>query len=453
MRRRKSASSYAYTDGIVHGWVGQIEAPDAPLLNAATATITPNYGIAAYRGKTLLQVTNNGKVWSYALRPMLTPSPGGNGYAVKFAHNFLPERCKYFSAPPLARLESAYRAPLEWARRDMAKRAKLAGDTPGALLFDCAYDIEAQPDATIKLVGPCGPITYTGITRKIGSYTLEQLHEIVAKSVADCAGIWTWRSAGMPPWKPSGLEVMLHTGKQALGLAFAPGTGRDTNKRVISLNKVLLEQYDAHSIWRVTVHELCHHYRDEVFARGEVDPAERDTLLQTVKAYIADKGFRAASQWSKILGTHDATFVRELGRVDPKIKENLITGMVFTEYADQSLVAEVTAKREARKAAAASKIVWSVADGRLYLDYVRSARHVSVWWMPLIAGRWKPARETMSNGQMRALMQRLGPEWAKTAVTYSDSWPSYWTRPDTLGAAVPYLEHNLGLFLGEFKPT
>jgi hypothetical protein len=449
-KRRKTATAYIYNDGIVYGWVGRIPKPDAPLLNQAMAVV-PSWS-TNYREQAVLHVTSNGKVWSYVVRPLVVIIPGSTSEQadIKYAASYVPKDSKHSSAPPLANLEAAYRAPFEWAKRDMAKRAKLPGDNPNALMFGCAYEQEAPQDAVIRLPGPCGPITYTGITRKVGAYTLEALHAILVKSVADCIAVWTWRSAGNPAWKPTGLEVMLHDGRRALGLAFAPGSGRETNKRTISLNKVLLEKYDAHSIWRVVVHEICHHYRDEAFGGNEVEPAERDTLLQTVKAHIAAQslGHRAVAQWEQVLRTHDATFVRELGRVDPKITENLITGMVFTEYVDQSLVAELAAKRAARKV---KPVSWSPSDGRIYMDRLKSTGRFSVWWLPLTTGAWKAAREGLNNPQMRQMIARLGPEWASTKVTYSGTWPSSWSAPDTLGGLAPLLEHNLGMFLGEIK--
>lgn len=433
-----------YNDGIVYGWVGVIPRPTSPVLWHAANGQWPAWA-ERYRDQSILQVTNNGMVWSYVLRPVVV------GQDMKFPASYVPRDSQYHvKAPGLSRLEAKYRTPLDWAKRDIAKREKLGAGDAGVLMYDCAYDIEAPKDLGNKLPGPCGPITYTGIANKVGAYTLEQLHEITAKAVTDCTAVWKWRSAEFPVWKPSNLEVMLHDGARALGLAFAPGTGAKLNKRTISLNKKLLTQYDAHSIWRVIVHELCHHYRDEVFSSREVEPAEREVLLQSVKAYLADKSASAVVQMQKVLGTHDATFVRELGKVDPKIKENMVTGLIFTEYADQSLVAEMLAKREGRKAKLLSKVSWDPTAGRLYFDRLKDGTF-NVWWMPLAEGQWKPVREKLNNPQMRQLMARLGPDGGKTKVTYSKSWPSFWSTPDTLEKAVPYLEHNLGMFLGEIK--
>jgi hypothetical protein len=444
-----------YGDGIVCGWVGIIPRPKAPLFDQAAATALDKGATWAIKfiDFSVLQVTNNGMVWSYVLRPMLVMSgqdidvAGARHWDVKFPGSYVSRDAQnQYRAPAVSKLEARFRAPLEWAKRDIAKRSKLAASDPGALMYDCAYNVEAPKDLGNKLPGPCGPITYTGIANKVGAYTLAQLHEITAKAVSDCIAVWKWRSAESPVWKPSNLEVMLHSGKVALGLAFAPGTGAKLNKRTISLNKILLAQYDAHSIWRVIVHELCHHYRDEVFAGHEVDPVEREVLLQAVKAYLVNKGSRAAVLMQKTLGTHDATFVRELGKVDPKIKENAVSGMIFTEYADQSLVAEGQAKRVALKQKLASKVSWDPTAGRVYLDYLKKGRF-NVWWMPLAKGQWKPVRERLNGRTIMELMKQLGPNWGSAKVTYSPTWPSYWTQPDTLEKAVPYLEHNIGIFI------
>jgi len=455
MKRR--SSTYIWTDGIVHGFLGYIPTPDAPLIKQSLASLDEFEGrvsyIQPYKSKCILSVTSNGKVWSYAVRSMIAPETisigvheGKRSYGIKFSGNYLPRDSKYTAIRSLSSLTSEYRAPLEWAKKDISRRAKLPASDPNALQLLVAYDTPAPENAVIKLAGPFGPITYSGYGKKVGHYTMEQIHQICSKGVADGSAVWTWRSAGNPVWKPSFLEIMLHSGKAALGLAYAPGTGKTTNKRTISLNKKLFELYDAHSIWRVVVHEICHHYRDEVFARNEVEPQEQAALLQAIKADMTTSR-RSGIWWHNVLSTHDATFVRELGRVDSKIKDNAISGLLFTEYADPSLVAEVAAKKAARLAAK-KPVQMDVAKGRLYVD--RMKRGVVLWWLPLTKGDWNATdgKMTLTNPGFNHFINRLGDQWGRVRVTYSKEFDDYyrgWSRHDTLEQfALMILENNIG---------
>jgi hypothetical protein len=457
--RRHHGNQAIWTDGIVHGFVGYINTPDASLVKQRTEQLVEQYTAARqmhirdYLHTCVIRVTSNGKVWSYAISLMVVPyiidTPGQNqgkpGFNIRFANHYIPRDARSQGVRSLSSITSEYRPAIEWARKDIARRAKLPTTDPGALQLDVAYDVEAPQSAvSVKIPGPTGPITYTGFGAKVGHYTLAQIHEICVKSVADCIAIWAWQSAGAPPWRPSGLEVMLHSGKSALGLAFAPGTGRDTNKRTISLNATLFKLYDAHSIWRVVVHELCHHYRDEAFAKHEINPKERDELLAAIKSNMASSR-RTGAWWNRLLGSHDATFVRELGRVDPKVKENAWSGLVFIEYADPSLVAEVAAKKASRQAAV-KPILWDPTKGRLYAVRTRTAG-LSLWWIPLEKGMWRPAKWRLGDNRLDWMINLFGSGWEQVRVTYSTSeneWYYGYTKPDNLEDFARVLEQKMG---------
>ena len=464
MKRR--SSTYIWTDGIVHGFLGYIPTPDAPLIKQSLASLDEFEGrvsyIQPYKSKCILSVTSNGKVWSYAVRSMITPETisigvhaGKRSYGIQFSGTYLPRDSKYTAIRSLSTLTSEYRPAVEWARKDIAKRAKLPATDPGALQLDVAYDTEAPQEATIRLPGPFGQITYTGYSKKVGHYTLDQIHDICVRAVTDSSAVWSKRGkqhpahqaapyASDPRWIPLNLEVMLHSGKAALGLAFAPGSGRETNKRTISLNKKLFELYDANATWRVVVHELCHHYRDEEFWKDEVAPAEQASLLAAIKSHMATSP-RSGMWWHNVLSTHDATFVRELGRVDPKVKESAYSGLLFTEYTDPSLVAEVAAKKAAR-AAAQKPAEWNPLKGRLYFDRLKGGRENTMWWIPLEKGGWRPVRMRLDNPTMYRVIRELGPDWAQTRCTYSDNWYAGWNHPETLGETAKLFSEVLGMY-------
>lgn len=452
MSRR--GQQYVWTDGIVRGFVGYVQTPDAPLVKQIVEDYKARGAWQDYLTKCIIRVTSNGKVWSYALVTMTFPSErsvaGRPSFNMHFANHYIPKDAKAQAVRALSTVTSEYRPAVEWARKDIARRSRLPADDPGALQLMVGYDTEAPEEAVVRFPGPFGPITYSGFGKKVGHYTMEQIHEICAKAVADGSAVWAWRTSPPTTWKPSGLEIMLHGGSAALGLAFAPGTGKDTNKRTVSLNKKLFEFYDAHATWRVMVHELCHHYRDETFAKNEVEPQEREALLAAIRADLA-KSPRGGMWWHNILSTHDATFVRELGRVDPKIKESAISGILFTEYADPSLVAEVAKKKELRRQAA-KPIIWDGTQGRLYVD--RTKTHFSLWWIPLTKGDWKPAKlgTSMVSGSINHFIEHIGAGWEQVRVTYSDTYHAGWSRPETLGQFAPLMEHNMGFFIKALHP-
>lgn len=424
-----------YTDGCVFGVLEGIKAPAAPLLQQRIAENVRIVGRIWGPDIVALQVTNNSQVWSYAIRPgHVVPesaTPQSRRITMKYLTDYIPPHMPYKRVESRKALLSGYREPHLWALSDMAKRAKLPAADPNALQFNVAYERPAPAETGKKLQGPRGPIQYTGYEHLPESFPIERLHAILSKAVTACEAVWTWQSAGYPPWQPSRLEVMHHAGNRAMGLAYAPGSGKDpARKRVISLNARLFQFYDDHAIWRVVVHELCHHYRDEVFTSRDVDPDTANRLRQAIVAY------RSAGKRldDRVLGTHDSVFIRELGRVDAKVPEDPVGGLVFTEYADPSLIAEITGRKTARAAKQAAAVSRVPTDGRVYINR-RKDGYFTVYWMPLQKGRWKPPSMTLSLTTYRDFITKLGgPEAsAQVPVTYSETWPVHYTRPQNLG--------------------
>lgn len=453
-----------YTDGIVHGFVEVIKPPAAAsvVTSALRAMNEAFLGHAVPEidrcyNKVVLHATTNGKTWSYALQPHYQAAPSSLKWIsarLYVPKDLLPSLRAYRSRTSLG---NPYRELVEWAIKDMAKRAKIDPGQPGALQMGVAYDREAPAEVGAHRQGPCGPITYTGYKATTGKYTLDDIHAIVADAIVAGTAVWAWQG-DRGTWKPSNLEVMLHSGKQAMGLAFAPGTGHERNKRTISLNEILFRLYDRESIWRVVIHELCHHYRDEVFAPRDTDLATAERLRQAVAEHSA-KGYRIKVE---TLGTHDSVFVRELARVDPKVAADPYAGICFNEYADPSLVADAKAASEAKTAKREAAIDWRPEAGRLWVNRLKDGTF-SLYWISLAEGGFKVKIGLLGNAVMTQFINKLGagaggdsaPDMPQrvmnTAVTYSETWPIHWSKPDKLFGFIQFCDNTLGLVIMRSK--
>jgi hypothetical protein len=453
----------AYTDGIVYGYAEAIKPPSTAFLvhQAMRNEVAEWLGISrsgygtipAPYDKVVLHATSNGKTWSYALRPNYKVQEYELNWLMPGAH-YCPKTGTRKAFNSRATTENPWHDLVAWAFKDMAARARKHPTDAGALQMDVAYECEAPTEVGKKLTGPCGPITYTGYSARVGHYDIEDIHDIVTKAVTDALPHWSWQG-DRGPWKPTNLEVMMHGGKKTLGLAFAPGTGRERNKRTISLNELMFKLYSAEAIWRVVVHELCHHYRDEVFAPRDTDLATAERLRQSVAAHQA-KGMRFITE---TLGTHDSIFVRELAKVDKKVDADPYAGICFNEYADASLVADAKAAAEAKMA----KIDWRPEAGRIWIDRLKTGQF-SMWWVELSGGKHKVGM--LSNATMNALIVRIhgaaaagaAPDNASaqrtmaTVVTLSDTWPFITNRPSTLIELMQLCEQRYGLKFNGEKP-
>lgn len=335
-----------YTDGIVSGGVIEVDPAKLPHLPPGPATI--------YKAKYLLHATTNGQTWSYELRQGWTVT---DERSTRYHHpsDLVPTMAKqHRGLDLLPEVEDL----LAWALKDAVKRR-------APCLAPYAVAAEQVVKAT-KLPGPRGPITYFGYGKKVGAYTLQQIHDIIAKAVADCSDTWKWANGG--PWIPSNLQVKIHTGKTAMGLAFNPGSGIDLNKRIISLNKLAFIQHDAKSIWRLVVHELCHHYRDEALPQQDFTDDDAKAMRSQIQTRLLQG--RSIAKAMVVLNTHDIRFVRALGQVDPIVAATPIEACWFSEYVDKSVVAVVEQQKG---------VQWSAGAGKLVLKF--SAKKVSVAWV------------------------------------------------------------------------
>ena len=457
MKASRGHLPQTFTDGIVSVYAEVIKPPahakliiDAMLQTESSLAGIPVTAVSSYHNGVIMQASTNGKTWSYAIRPYFyhNTSKPGRWVGYKAPSSYLPEGGTRRGHQNRSHLESPFRDLVDWAFKDMAKRAKLPAGDPGALQFNVAYDREAPQEVGKRLPGPYGPITYTGYGAKVGAYTLDEIHGTVCNVLTAIADQWFWQITTPTKWRPNNLEIMLHSGQKTLGLAFAPGTGRERNKRTISLNEKLFKLYDMTAVWRVVIHELCHHYRDEAFSPRDVDLATAERLRQSITARVS-KGFKVNHD---VLNTHDSVFIRELAKVDPKVVDDPYSGIYFVEYADPSLVADAKAAKEKREA----RIDWNPAAGRVWINRLKDGTF-SVYWTSLTDGGFKHKVGPLNDPTMRGLIDRLGkgaggpdnPQMAmqvlSAAVTYSDRWPSSWDSHPTLLGLVEFLEKRLGL--------
>lgn len=165
------------------------------------------------------------------------------------------------------------------------------------LRYDMAGEAAKMDFATLKLpkgsVHVRNGISYEGYTaRFLKAHSLRTITDLVEKSVVLCKQAWNW--------EPVNLRVLTHTRGNAMGIAYAPGKGVHR----ISLASSLVNKYDEMSIFRVILHELCHHYREERFPR----PA----------------GYTTGD-------AHDKYFCDALSLVDPVVKEQPESCRIFTD--------------------------------------------------------------------------------------------------------------------------
>ena len=178
------------------------------------------------------------------------------------------------------------------------------------------------------------------------------------RAVARCERAWGW--------SPTNLTVALHDGDRSFGIARSPGDGPRVGMTVVSLSCRLLAEYDAKSVVRVLVHELCHHYREESFRRT------RDTHRR---------------------GGHDAVFCEALAEADPK-------------SGGPHRCRKFTDERSPREEN--PSVSWSPRDGALALARVRG-RGQMLFWRPRRRGAWDPVDFLLTDGELYDLARRFSP--------------------------------------------
>ena len=253
-----------------------------------------------------------------------------------------------------AYVHEEYRNLLEWARKVATPQS------PNVITASRSMHPDAIRDVPCPLIGR---FRLTGWQRveKASAHTANALAQIVGDAVAVCAKAWGG-------WKPDGLTVSFHSSRKAMGLAYAPGNG----DRRISLNERLLTSYDAISIARVVLHELCHH------AREEQQPRERF------------KGYNS----------HDPLFCSMLVLVDAELAANPKRCRFFVDEQDDGVVAA---------SSAAKGIVYAAGVGLLRIG-VSPNRKMRMRWEPIGTSKWRPSWEPFTSVNFLSMLRRFVPD-------------------------------------------
>lgn len=344
-------------------------------------------------------VTNNGEVWSgrvfelngtyedltvemvHEARALVGLSDKPEFSAKEFSSNA--------SSPP------EWRLPVEWAKKVVTEPGK-------------TYATEAAKTASSSTFPRSlghGDIMYTGfeLYKKRSAHKLEDLHGVIDDAVAACARAWSWEA--------SGLEVKFHDTAHSYGLAYEPGVGASTGVRKISLNAKLISAYDKKSIWRVVVHELCHHFREERWPR------------------VIDRRHEK----------HDTIFCRELARVDEAVRADIANNCAFfDDDADASIVAAMPKKVRVKE-----PVSWAPAAGKLIFDNYVSGK-LRLEWSPNKAAGFKWPKEVfaISGESLVAVAKRFTPEEWRSVRVETPLWILPGTPPTSLAELIRYMLSN-----------
>jgi predicted SprT family Zn-dependent metalloprotease len=218
------------------------------------------------------------------------------------------------------------------------------------------FYVELAPGEVRKQNG----VTYEGYTNRVLKvHSFDVLSRLVDQAQKLCADSWGWKAQDM--------RVMLHGSGNAMGMAYSPGKGIHR----ISLHSKLLKEYDEMSIFRVILHELCHHYRNERFPLS--------------------------------LRSHDEVFCRELAKVDPVVAQDTEK---CTFFKDEEWEGSVVVQAKKEKAAALSKpSTYDPAQGFLQVRVLKSGQ-LRLDWLPYDGGFTRKAIP-VSDHHMRELFEPM----------------------------------------------
>ncbi len=376
-------ASFVWSLGQTFGYLGQIAVPEGH----------SSRDRADHRGHHYLVVTNDSVNWAYRIVPAMSLGRReGNStyYSATHPRTLVAEGASVLQMDlPINRLQANQRLPIEWAKRQ-AKRDIDAGapldvthTTPAAKLLD----VTSYPSIFAGDV-----VTYTGSVPN-SAHTLEALHRAVLRAQEVALNVWGFTCAR--------LEVQFFSSGTAMGLAYNPGSGKQTGKRLISLNYKLLQAYTIDTVWRTIIHELCHHARDEQFRQSN--------------------------------DAHDSQFCEMLGRADPLARDR--RGCTFfTEMEDASLAAGI----KQRKAGSVPP-VYDPALGTVYLGRLKSGKFRIGWVATEKAlAKWKTVLTPLNEKAMEDLFKHFTPaQWDDVRVT-TENWP-YRVAPESLAELIKIL--------------
>ena len=280
-------------------------------------------------------------------------------------------------------LDAEYRMPLEWARRADPALDRAPVSTQASALASATSltgTITLTSGETLDV-----PVSYVGFreVERRSAYSLERLHAIVMESLRSTVSAWSG-------WVPDNLEVRFHGTSKSFGLAFEPGKG----DRKVSLHATLLADYDAKSVWRVIVHELCHHWREERWPRAQ---------FHTTRSQDARR-------------SHDAKFCEQLALVDDVVASSPERCRFFTDTEDPSIVAAKAEKR-------VRDVVFTPEAGYITLRMLKTGA-LRVDWVPDVSAGygWKTYTVPVTDEGALELAQRFAPaDWERVRMI---EWPA-----------------------------
>jgi len=211
---------------------------------------------------------------------------------------------------------------------------------------------------------PCEILVY-GYRRHSAksAHDLCALTRMLVESVNLCTKTWGWQL------KKNILSVTLRSTSSTMGWAINTKTKvwvDGVRLRIIGLSAKLISEYDAPTIKRTILHELCHHWREERFPHGQ---------------------------------KHDAVFCRELARVDP-----LAQPRRGCAYFDEPIDLRFQAQVARRRGVAAP--IWTADAGFVELTEEltsRGRRYFGVAWRPRGRRTWPTWKRPLDCDLMLAL--------------------------------------------------
>ncbi|NEN87921.1 MAG: hypothetical protein F6K48_02965 [Okeania sp. SIO3H1] len=238
-------------------------------------------------------------------------------------------------------------------------------------------------------------VTYEGFTnRLLKAHSFASIKKTTDDAIRLCKATWGW--------SPKNLRVMVHNMGNAMGIAFSPGRG----VHKISLHSKLLNEFDTMSIFRVILHEFCHHYREESFPSNPYD-------------------------------MHDSVFCRELKRVDSVLANDERESCTFftdEKWKGSSVVQKQLAKREAQN--------FNPSEGFLSLRVLKS-NEFRLDWIPNKQGGFKRKAMGVYPAMLKEIIGNSNP--SKIVLTAGDAKGERYIRNMSKGSGKTtvkvFLEH------------
>jgi hypothetical protein len=331
----------------------------------------------------------------------IKPSQERSGERSAFVHaprHYIPDgawaTARYQGPIRQGSLTVRYQMLYEWARSIAVKLIKRYGiDAVGkGEAVDAAATSPLKALPSLFANDQVGYLDFNSVKRS-SAHSLDALHALVLKAQDTAQRVW-WG------WTATNLQIQFHESK-SMGAAWEPGNPANASHgRRICLNRKLLAQYDAHSIWRVIIHELCHHFREE---------SERRVLTSD--------------------NAHDGVFCRMLTLADP---EAVGSQCQFFEAAPDPSLVSVSARARGKQP------VFDPALGTLLISAVESGGVRMQWISKTPDLKWSSQVLPVSDGSILEMLKRFAPStWGDVEVTKGARMNI--TSVTSLGTFVAYL--------------